>query len=70
MLNSTNTRRVQMAIVAVHGANRNADDYICSLTAAVLENRKDVLLLAPRFPVADDTDLEIKEGGMVMVWNN
>jgi pimeloyl-ACP methyl ester carboxylesterase len=54
------TAAVDMVLFIVHGAGRNADDYFCSLTAADQRQKRhsNVLLIAPRFPVAsDDRDL-------------
>lgn len=41
----------EMVLIVVHGANRNADDYFCSVSAAVELQRRfsNILLIAPRF---------------------
>lgn len=49
---------IQKVLIVIHGANRNADDYFCSVTAAVaLQTRypiHQVLVVAPRFVVPSD----------------
>eukprot|EP00555_Chaetoceros_dichaeta_P008843 CAMPEP_0198275078 /NCGR_PEP_ID=MMETSP1447-20131203/63065_1 /TAXON_ID=420782 /ORGANISM="Chaetoceros dichaeta, Strain CCMP1751" /LENGTH=365 /DNA_ID=CAMNT_0043969665 /DNA_START=330 /DNA_END=1427 /DNA_ORIENTATION=- len=54
---NTNASSIDMALIMLHGANRNADDYFCSaLTAIGLQTRfSNVLLVAPRFFSEIDT---------------
>jgi pimeloyl-ACP methyl ester carboxylesterase len=60
-LDSINTSAVDMALIVVHGAARNGDDYICSAKATLeLQNRfSNVLIIAPNFySAADDRPRE------------
>jgi pimeloyl-ACP methyl ester carboxylesterase len=66
--------KVTRVIVVVHGAGRNADDYFCS-AMAILEQQSNlasdsVLVIAPRFPVPTDTDLDLSGGGIAVRWKD
>ena len=57
---TTTTMMIQAIVVVVHGANRNADDYFCSMTKAVELQRRwpseQVLVIAPKFIAETDDD--------------
>jgi pimeloyl-ACP methyl ester carboxylesterase len=68
---------VTRVIVVVHGAGRNADDYFCSAMAIVEQQQPNlaapdnsVLVIAPRFPVPTDTDLDLIGGGIAVRWKD
>ena len=65
---------IEMALIVVHGANRNADDYFCTATAAVAQqhvyNKTNVLTIAPWFAVAKDHVPPLVEGGQAMLWSD
>lgn len=54
---------IKRILIVVHGANRNADDYFCTATAAARLQRnwpiEQVLILAPRFVVPSDLPVEL-----------
>ncbi|GKY99590.1 hypothetical protein MPSEU_000913300 [Mayamaea pseudoterrestris] len=66
--------RVQMILIVIHRAGRNADDYFCASTAAIKQQShfdpENVLLVAPRFPNMDDDELEIIDNGTAIRWSN
>lgn len=73
----TPRERIRTALIVVHGANQNADDYYCAATAAVDQqtdymDRDSVLVMAPYFPVitADNDDLVLREGGEAIRWSH
>jgi len=65
---------IEMAVVVIHGAGRNADDYFCTVTAAVEQMQQNssesILVIAPRFPVAADGEIELEEGGIAVRWSD
>lgn len=65
---------IQMALIVIHGAGRNADDYYCSATAAVgLQQRypsESVLVIAPRFTSTADAPISLNEGGTPLLWRD
>jgi pimeloyl-ACP methyl ester carboxylesterase len=67
---------IRMAVVVVHGSARNADDYFCTLTSVAQRQSEwtspvdSVLVVAPRFAVATDLDVDnLVEGGTAILWN-
>jgi pimeloyl-ACP methyl ester carboxylesterase len=67
-------KKIRMALVSIHGSARNADDYFCTATAATEQQTiyqiDAVLVIAPRFPVETDTDLDLEEGGIAIRWKD
>jgi pimeloyl-ACP methyl ester carboxylesterase len=63
---------VDFVLVVIHGANRNADDYFCSASAAVAlqSNYKNVLIVVPRFVTVSDGPLMLHEGGTALRWSD
>jgi pimeloyl-ACP methyl ester carboxylesterase len=65
---------VTRAVIVVHGAGRNADDYFCSAMATVEQQQyltpDSVLVITPRFPVPTDTDLDLSGGGIAIRWKD
>lgn len=65
---------IEMALVVIHGAGRNADDYYCSAVAAVKLQKQypieSVLVIVPRFASVDDNDMALIEGGTPLQWEN
>ena len=65
---------IEMALIVIHGAGRNADDYYCSATAAVKLQQQypveSVLVIAPWFASVDDNDVKLVEGGTPLQWAN
>ncbi len=72
LLDSAHKSQIQMALVIIHGAGRNADDYYCSATAAVELQKKyptqSVLVVVPRFPSTADPTITLHEGGIALRW--
>lgn len=76
--NNTTFANIRMILLVIHGALRNADDYFCTATAVVqLQQRQQksmihpeeaVLIVAPRFPVASDTDINYHGSGSLLLW--
>jgi hypothetical protein len=66
--------RIEMILIAIHGAGRNADDYFCSCTAAIQQQTyyspDRILLVAPRFPNMQDVDLDIIDNGTAIRWSS
>ncbi|CAB9526913.1 expressed unknown protein [Seminavis robusta] len=67
---------IHKVLIVIHGANRNADDYFCSASAAVLRASQplpdQVLLLAPRFVVPQDLPPTVHLGtetGRILQWD-
>jgi pimeloyl-ACP methyl ester carboxylesterase len=62
------TTAPDMALIIIHGANRNADDYFCAASAAVdLQSRfSNILLVAPRFYSSSDE----REDASLLFWND
>ncbi len=60
--------QIDMAVIVIHGADRNGDDYFCATQAAVeLQNfYKNVLLVAPQFYAEMDTRPSIS----LLYWDN
>jgi pimeloyl-ACP methyl ester carboxylesterase len=74
-----NTRETtRIAVVVVHGSGRNADDYFCSMQSAaelVATQRQgrdagSILVIAPRFPIESDSDLDLINGGTALRWSD
>ena len=65
---------IQIALVIIHGAGRNADDYLCSATAAVKLQKKypaqSVLIIVPHFPSVTDDPITLYEGGIPLKWGD
>jgi pimeloyl-ACP methyl ester carboxylesterase len=63
---------IQMALIIIHGAGRNADDYYCSATAVVeLQNQyppHSVLIIVPQFPSVTDAPITLHDGGIPLQW--
>jgi hypothetical protein len=61
-----------MALIVIHGAGRNADDYYCSATAVVeLQNQypaQSVLIIVPQFPSVTDAPIKLHGGGIPLQW--
>ena len=59
---------VDMVVVVIHGAGRNADDYFCSMSAATeLQNTyKNVLIIAPHFYSESD----VRDDDSFLYWEN
>lgn len=61
---TANLKKVKIAVVAIHGAGRNADDYFCATMATRARQREHpedaVLIVSPRFPVDEDGDMTPK----------
>lgn len=72
ILRQRNRHDVEMALIIIHGAGRNADDYFCSATAAVQMQQEypieSVLVIVPRFASVDDDPITLKEGGVPLLW--
>jgi hypothetical protein len=66
--------KVTRVVVVVHGAGRNADDYSCSAIAIVEQQSNlapdSVLVIAPRFSVPADIDLDLSGGGIAVRWKD
>lgn len=60
---------IDMALVMIHGSGRNADDYFCSVSAAVelQTNYSNVLLITPRFYSESD---QRDEQGSFLFWKD
>ena len=70
--NQLDRSEIQMALIIIHGAGRNADDYYCSAAAALqLQQRyrtESVLVIVPRFPSVADDPITLQEGGVPLLW--
>jgi len=70
--NQIDRSEIQMALIVIHGAGRNADDYYCAATATVqLQQRyptDSVLVIVPRFPSVADDPFTLKESGVPLLW--
>jgi hypothetical protein len=64
---------IQAAVIAVHGAARNADDYFCVTVAATLLQsafpQGAVAVIAPRFLFPQDGAVSLVGGGTPARWN-
>jgi pimeloyl-ACP methyl ester carboxylesterase len=60
--------KVDMVVLVMHGAGRNADDYFCSMSAAVnLQNAySNVMVVAPRFFAESD----MRDSSSFMFWED
>lgn len=65
---------IKMALIVIHGAGRNADDYYCSATAAVRLQQQypaeSVLVIVPRFASVSDDAIHLHEGGIPLLWKD
>jgi pimeloyl-ACP methyl ester carboxylesterase len=77
LMNNPKFSNIRMILVVIHGALRNADDYFCSATTVVqLQQQQQqqcsmilpVLIVAPRFPVASDPDINYQGSGLPLLW--
>lgn len=60
-IDTINASSVEMVLIAVHGADRNGDDYLCSAKATInlQEKFSNILIIAPNFySVGDDRPKE------------
>jgi pimeloyl-ACP methyl ester carboxylesterase len=71
------TEAIQQIFIIIHGANRNADDYFCSLHA-ILQTHcnqhnfepNEVLLLVPWFLSTNDRNITFENGGVPFRWDD
>jgi hypothetical protein len=65
---------IQIALIIIHGAGRNADDYLCSATAAVKLQKQypaqSILIIVPHFPSVTDDPITLYEGGIPLKWGD
>jgi pimeloyl-ACP methyl ester carboxylesterase len=59
---------IDMVVLVIHGAGRNADDYFCSMSAAVTlqRDRSNVMVVAPRFFAESD----FRDSPSFMFWED
>jgi len=78
-IDSDQRNQVRTAIIVVHGATRNADEYFCSMATAAerflaeFQNETDrasILVLSPRFANLGDDDLDLIGGGTALQWKD
>lgn len=68
---STIDHDIDMVLIFIHGANRNADDYFCAASAAVaLSRSQNVMVVAPRFVSVSDGSIILEEGGTALRWSD
>lgn len=62
-----NASSIEMVLIAMHGAARNADDYFCSAKATIAMQTRylDVLVIAPNFYSSEDT----RRSGSFLYWD-
>lgn len=67
-----NPNFVRAAVVVIHGMGRNADDYFCSVTAAVsmqtFYDPSSVIVIAPRFLDPSDGEVKLTSNNIPMRW--
>lgn len=65
-------RRVRVAIIVIHGSDRNADDYICCASSAMqkIVGKDLVIILAPRFLAVEDGPVNVTNSSVDLLrWN-
>lgn len=73
---SSKFQNIKIAVIVIHGATRNADDYWCSMVTAAQQyssscqsiDASSILVVAPHFANVGDPDLQLVGGGPALQW--